>query len=123
MPYILIAVGGACGAAARFALDSWVSARASGDFPWGTLLVNVSGTFMLGLLFSLAVERGVLSAEIRLPLLVGFLGSYTTFSTWMLETLRLVEEGAWLAAVVNAAGSVMLGMAAVVVGIAIGRTV
>lgn len=123
MPYILIAAGGACGAVARFALDSWVSSRASGDFPWGTLLVNVTGTFVLGLLFSLAVERGVIPADIRLPILIGFLGSYTTFSTWMLETLRLVEQGAWLGAFVNAAGSVVLGMAAVVVGMIIGRTV
>lgn len=123
MPYILIAVGGACGAVARFALDSWVSWRGPSDFPWGTLLVNVSGTFLLGLLFALAAERGVLPADIRLPLLVGFLGSYTTFSTWMLETLRLTEQGAWLAAFLNAGGSVVLGMAAVVVGMTIGRNV
>lgn len=71
----------------------------------------------------LAAERGVLPADIRLPLLVGCLGSYTTFSTWMLETLRLTEQGAWLAAFLNAGGSVVLGMAAVVVGMTIGRNV
>ncbi len=123
MSYVLIAAGGACGAVARFALDSWVASRTSGDFPWGTLLVNLTGTFVLGFLFSLTVERGVLPADIRLPLLIGFLGSYTTFSTWMLETLRLMEQGAWLAALTNAGGSVVLGMAAVFIGMTVGRTV
>lgn len=123
MTYVLIAIGGACGAVARFALDAWVSPRIAGDIPWGTLLINVSGSLLLGLLFALTVERGVLPADLRPPLMVGFLGAYTTFSSWMLESLRLVEDGAWLAAIVNVAGSVALGLAAVVIGIAVGRNV
>jgi len=121
MTYVLIAIGGAGGAMTRFALDSWVSARVGSDFPWGTLLINVSGSFLLGLLFALTIERGVLSPELRAPLMIGFLGAYTTFSTWMLESWRLVEDGALLAAMLNLGGSVVLGMAAVICGLVIGR--
>lgn len=93
MTYVLIAIGGAGGAVARFALDTWVSSRIAGAFPWGTLLINVSGSFVLGLLFALTIERGVLPADLRPPLMIGFLGAFTTFSTWMLESVRLVEDG------------------------------
>ena len=123
MTYVLIAIGGAGGAVTRFALDSWVAARVGGDFPWGTLLINVSGSFLLGLLFALTIERGVLSPELRAPLMIGFLGAYTTFSTWMLESWRLVEDGAVLAAMLNVGGSVVLGMAAVICGLVVGRNV
>jgi CrcB protein len=121
--YVLIAIGGAGGAVTRFAVDGWVSARFGGDFPWGTLLINVSGSFVLGLLFALTIERGVLSPELRAPLMIGFLGAYTTFSTWMLESWRLVEGGALLAAMLNVGGSLLLGMAAVICGLVIGRNV
>lgn len=123
MTYALIAIGGASGALARFVLDTWVSDRVAGVFPWGTLVVNVSGSFALGLLYALTVERGVLPPEARAALMIGFLGAYTTFSTFMLESLRLLEEGAHVAALVNVAGSVAMGFGAVVVGMAIGRIV
>jgi CrcB protein len=123
MTYVLIAIGGAGGAVTRFALDSWVSTRVGGDFPWGTLLINISGSFLLGLLFALTIERGVLSPELRAPLMIGFLGAYTTFSTWTLESWRLIEGGALLEAMLNVGGSVVLGMAAVIAGLAIGRNV
>ena len=76
---------------------------------------------MLGLLFGLAIERAILPADIRAPLMVGFLGAYTTFSTWMLDSWRLVEEGSVLLAVANLAGSVVLGMVAVVAGLLVAR--
>jgi CrcB protein len=123
MTYVLIAIGGATGALARYVLDTLISERAGGLFPWGTLVVNVSGSFVLGVLYALTVERGVLPPEARAALLIGFLGAYTTFSTFMLESFRLVEEEAYMAALVNTAGSVVLGFAAVVAGIAIGRFV
>jgi CrcB protein len=87
----------------------------------GTLVVNLSGAFLLGLLFAWATERDVLPREIRGPLMIGFLGAYTTFSTWMLESWRLVEDGAWQLALLNLGGSVVLGMIAVVGGLAVGR--
>src|SRR3954453_3826613 len=90
---LLIAVGGAPGAVTRYLVDGFITDRAAPGFPWGILIVNLSGAFGLGLLYALAIERDVLSAGIRAPLLIGFLGAYTTFSTWMLDSWRLVEAG------------------------------
>lgn len=121
MPLVLIAIGGAAGAVSRYVVDTWVSERAASSFPWGTFVVNVSGSFVLGALFALAIERNVLPADIRLPVLVGFVGAFTTFSTLMLESWRLVEGGATLLALANLVGSVVVGMVALVLGLAVGR--
>ena len=121
MTIIEIAIGGAAGAVTRYFVDGWVSDRTGAAFPFGTLLVNLSGTFLLGLLATLALERSVLPAAIRPPVLIGFLGAYTTFSTWMLESWRLAEQGALLGAVADIGGSVVLGLIALGAGIAIGR--
>ncbi len=123
MPYVAVAVGGAFGAVARFAIDGWVSERTSGIFPWGTLVINLSGAFLLGLLATLAIDRSVLSPDIRPIAMIGFLGAYTTFSTWMLDCWRLLEEGAWALAAANLVGSVLLGLVAVGLGVALGRLV
>lgn len=122
MTLVEIAIGGAAGATARYLVDGWVSDRTGGAFPFGTLVVNLSGAFLLGLLATLALERSVLSTAIRPAVLIGFIGAYTTFSTWMLESWRLAEQGAWLGAVANIGGSVVLGLVALGAGIAIGRT-
>jgi fluoride exporter len=121
VPLILIALGGAAGAVARYVLDSAVSERWPSAFPWGTLAVNLSGTLILGFLFALTIERGVLPASSRAPLMIGFLGAYTTFSTLMLESWHLVEDGAVGIAVANIVGSCVLGLVAVFIGLAIGR--
>ena len=92
LPLVLIALGGAAGATFRYLLDTWISERAGGAFPWGTLVVNVSGSLVLGLLFALAIDRGVLPASVRGPILIGFIGAYTTFSTLMLESWRLASR-------------------------------
>jgi fluoride exporter len=121
MTLIAIAAGGAVGAVARYLVDATVSARLAGAFPWGTLVVNASGSFALGCLFALAIERNVLPASIRAPILIGFLGAYTTFSTLMLEERRLWEDGAFVLAIANLAGSTAAGIAALALGLAIGR--
>ncbi|HET7828604.1 MAG TPA: fluoride efflux transporter CrcB [Candidatus Limnocylindrales bacterium] len=121
MDLVLVGVGGFFGAIARRVVDLWVSERADSAFPFGTLVVNLTGAFVLGLLFAWATERDVLPAEIRAPVMIGFIGAYTTFSTWMLESWRLVEDGAWQLAALNIAGSVALGLVAVVAGLAVGR--
>jgi CrcB protein len=121
MPLLLVALGGAAGAVTRYVVDGFVADRATGAFPWGTLVINLSGSMLLGLLFALAVERGVLPAAVRAPLMIGFLGAYTTFSTLMLESWRLWEDGATAMALANAFGSVALGLVAVFVGLVIGR--
>ena len=121
MDLVLVGLGGFFGAIARRVVDLWVSDRAGTPFPVGTLVVNLSGAFLLGLLFAWATERDVLPREIRGPVMIGFIGAYTTFSTWMLESMRLVEDGAWQLALLNLVGPVVLGMIAVGAGLALGR--
>ena len=121
MQALLVGVGGFAGAIARWFLDGWISARNPTAFPLGTLVINATGSFLLGLLFAWILERGVLPADLRAPLMIGFLGAYTTFSTFMLESWRLVEDGAWLLAALNLGGSVLVGLVAVLGGLAVGR--
>ena len=119
----LIGLGGFGGAIARYLMDRRVSVWVGGSLPWGTFVVNMSGSFLLGVLFALLVERGALPGSWRGPVMIGFIGAYTTFSTLMLESWRLVEDGAWFAALVNLGGSVLLGMVFVVLGVVVGRAV
>lgn len=121
MHLILIGIGGFAGAISRYLVDGWVAGWTRGSFPWGTMAVNVSGSLLLGLAFALAVERAALPAGVRGPMMIGFIGAYTTFSTLALESWRLLEDGAYLQAVANLGGSVVLGLAALVAGIGIGR--
>jgi CrcB protein len=121
MTLFLVGAGGFFGAISRYLVDGWVSGSTGGGFPWGTLVVNVTGSFVLGLLFAASVERGLLPAEIRAPVLIGFIGAYTTFSTLTLETWRLVEDGSYILAIANMGGSLALGLAAVVAGLLLGR--
>jgi len=123
MPLVLIGLGGFFGAVARSLVDSAVAERTAGAFPWGTLVVNLSGSLVLGILFAMTAERGILPAEVRGPVLIGFIGAYTTFSTLMLESWRLVEAGAPVIGVANIVGSSVLGMVAVAGGLAIGRVI
>ena len=111
LPLVLgIGLFGAVGAIARFLLDGVVSARASSIFPWGTLVVNLSGAFALGFV------TGKLSGDAQLLVGTGLLGGYTTFSTWMFESHRLGEDGELRAGVVNLLGSLILGFLAVWLG-------
>jgi CrcB protein len=118
---LLIGVGGFVGAIARYLIDARVSAWTGGTLPWGTFVINVSGSLLIGQLFALLVERAAFAAELRGPLMIGFLGAYTTFSTLALESWRMIEDGAWIAASANLIGSVVVGLIAVVVGISLGR--
>jgi CrcB protein len=119
---LLIALGGAAGAVARFLVDNAILDRFAGAFPLGIFVVNLTGAFALGLLAGLIVDRGALPTDLRNPLMVGFLGAYTTFSTLMLDSFRLFEDGLPALAVVNIGGSLVLGVVAVVGGLWLGRT-
>lgn len=110
-----VAAVGGLGALARFELDRRVQLRAAGEFPLGTLIVNVSGSFVLGLLTGLAVTGDAVLLEG-----VGFLGSFTTFSTWMLETERLEEDGQRRLAIANVILALLAGAVAVAAGWALG---
>lgn len=116
MNVLLVAAGGAIGAASRYLLGGWIQSRLGPDFPWGTFIVNVSGCLLIGVVLGLA-ERGALPGEARLFLAVGVLGGYTTFSTFGYETLKLIEGGETAAALLNAFGQLALGLAAVYLGL------
>jgi fluoride exporter len=120
---LLIGAGGFVGAIARYLVDGRVVYYTGTAMPWGTFAINISGSFFVGLMFALVTERAVLPAELRAPVMIGFIGSYTTFSTWTLEAWRMMEDGAWLNATVNLGGSVVVGMIAVVAGVVIGRMI
>ena len=122
-PVILIGIGGFAGAIARYLVELRVAAWTGGSLSWGTFVVNISGSFAVGLLSALIVERSALPAELRGPLMIGFIGSYTTFSTLALDSWRLAEGGAWLSAGANLLGSVGIGIVAVIAGLAIGRAI
>jgi len=123
MPYLLVGLGGFAGALARYVVDGAVSDRTGGAFPWGTFVVNLTGSFVLGLLFALTAERAILPADIRAPVMTGFIGAYTTFSTWMLESWRLLEVGSYGLALANLGGSIALGLMAVAAGLVVGRAI
>jgi CrcB protein len=123
VPILLIGAGGFAGAITRYLVDTRVSAMTGGALPWGTFVVNVSGSLVVGILFALLVERAAMAAELRGPLMIGFLGAYTTFSTLALESWRMLEDGAWMMASLNLVGSVVIGLVAVIVGISIGRVI
>jgi CrcB protein len=120
---MLVGIGGFFGAIARWFVDRRVSHLTGATVPWGTFVVNITGSFVLGLLFALIVERAALNSHYRAPLMIGFIGAYTTFSTLMLESWRLVEDGAWQVAIVNIGGSIVIGMIAVIGGVVVGRAI
>lgn len=117
---LLVAVGAALGGVCRYLLQGWIISR-TGPNVIALFVVNVSGAFALGLVTTLAVERNLIGADVRLFLGTGFLGGYTTFSSWMLESLQLSEAGDVSRAALNVAGSAVAGLLAVYLGSASGR--
>ena len=110
---VLVGAGGFCGALARYATARWADTLVDGRFPLGTFVVNVSGSFLLGLLGGVLAARLVPQGDnLRLALGVGFLGAFTTFSTFEMETHALLEDGAWIPASANIVLSVVAGLLA-----------
>ncbi len=120
---IAIAGGGALGAILRFGMSSYIYRLLGRDFPYGTLAVNMVGSLIMGILFILFVERGLVSAEWRSAIIIGFLGAFTTFSTFSMETLMLVESGELSRAALNVVLSVTLCLFATWLGLVMGRQI
>ena len=123
IPYLLVGLGGFIGANARFVVARLVGALVDTRFPLGTFAINVSGSFLLGVLGALATQKVTPNSEsMRLALGVGFLGAFTTFSTFEFETHALIDDGSWLMATTNMFASLFVGLVAVRAGIVVART-
>jgi CrcB protein len=123
MTYLAISIGAVLGANARFVIGDWVTERLGSAFPFGTLLINVTGSFVVGIVLTAVAERAGAAWWIRPTMAIGFLGSYTTFSTFSYETLSLVQAGSIALAAANVAGSVVATLLGVYVGTIVGRAI
>ncbi len=123
MNFIFVAIGGALGAVARYVLGSWISGKWTYDFPLHTFLINITGAFLLGLLNTLFLDKLTLSPEMRLAMTVGFLGAFTTFSTFGYEAIMLMKDGNILTAGMYTLVSIIVGFLGVVLGMGLARLV
>lgn len=121
--YIAVAVGGALGAIARYWIAGIIAARFDSRFPFSTLAINLSGSFVAGLFLTLASERISIHPTWRLAVAVGFLAAYTTFSTWAYESFKLLEEGSIARSLTNLIGGMILGILALWLGVITARGV
>jgi CrcB protein len=120
---VIIGIGGALGAVARYGIGLWIGQRWGRSFPLGTFVINVSGSFLIGLLMTLLAERFTVNPQWRLLLVVGFLGAYTTFSTFEYETGALLKDGEWTFAMLNVILSVVAGFIALKFGEMIAKAI
>lgn len=116
-----LSLAGACGTVSRFAVCEIAAKANNGPIPLGTFAVNISGSFLFGLIYAGAQSKLNLSAETRVILLAGFMGAFTTFSTFAFDIAKLLKSAQWMHACGNAIGQVVLGVAALVAGVMVGR--
>ena len=121
MAVLLVSLGGGIGSAARYLVGGWFASRFGPAFPYGTFFINVSGSFIIGFFLALAQERLTLGPSWRLFFAVGFVGGYTTFSTFEYESIRLLQDRELLLAALYMVGSVVTGAFAAIAGIALGN--
>ena len=117
----MIGLGGALGALARYQLAAMIQARVPAGFPWGTFVVNVTGCLVMGVAATLLTDRLVVHPNWRFLIPIGFIGAYTTFSTFEYETFRAVTEGDWMIGATNVVGSVIAGYIALWLGVVLAR--
>lgn len=121
--FVWLALAGVCGTLARYGLSGWIQRMVGAAFPWGTFAVNLTGCFLFGMIWSLAENRLLINNEVRTVILLGFLGAFTTFSSFAFETSQMIRDGQWLAAGLNVTGQNVLGIAGLFLGLALGRAV
>ena len=119
--FIAVALGGALGAVTRYGVGVWMSNKWVYSFPWHTFLVNISGAFLLGLFNGLFMDKITVSPELKIALTVGFLGAFTTFSTFGYEAILLIKEGDILTAGLYTLSSVVIAFIGVLLGMALAR--
>lgn len=122
-PYLLISLGAILGANARFLLANWAAERWGTAFPFGTLIINLSGSLVLGFFLTYTLNHSLTDPRYRQLVAVGFLGAYTTFSTYTYDSVSLLLNGNWQSGLLNLFGSAILGALAVLVGIGLARLV
>ena len=118
-----VGLGGFLGSIARYVLSGWAAARWGVIFPWGTFIINISGSFILGFFLAFAQERPWVHPQARLLFAIGFVGAYTTFSTYTYESIRLMMNGQFALAAAYIVGSVVFGLVAVFAGVALGNSI
>lgn len=118
---LLLSFAGTLGTLARFGLQGWVQSLMGGRFPWGTVAVNLAGCFAFGVCWSFFEERATITGEARIIVLTGFMGAFTTFSTFVFETAQLLRDDQWFLAFANFSLQNFVGLAALFIGLAIGR--
>lgn len=121
--FLLISIGAIAGANLRYWVGDWVAARLGASFPYGTLVVNLTGTLILGIFITLATERFLWDPRWRVLVAIGFCGSYTTFSSYMFESVNLITSGQYTSGLLNLFGSVILGVLVMFAGIMLGRMI
>jgi CrcB protein len=121
--FLWICLGGAAGTGARYLVTLWALRIAGPGFPWGTLAVNVVGSFLIGLIMQVALTTGLIPPLLRLGLTTGVMGGFTTYSTFNYETLLYLQRNEWLLAFANLAATVLLCLAAGALGLVAGRFV
>lgn len=121
--FLLISTGAIIGANLRYFIQDWAAQRLGTSFPYGTLIINITGSLILGFFMTVATERFLIDPRWRVMISLGVLSSFTTFSTYTFESMALIQAGQWQLGVVNLVGSVLLGVFAAILGIFLGRLI
>lgn len=123
LKYLMVGLGGCLGSILRFWLGSYIGGRLGSRFPYGTFVINVTGSFLIGMVLTMLAEKTQWSPNWRYLIPIGFIGGYTTFSTFEYETFRLLQDGQIVTAMLNVVGSVVIGFAGVWAGAVAGRSI
>jgi len=118
---LFLAIAGALGTLCRYGLGGLAQRIVGTDFPWGTLFINILGCLIIGFVMQVALNSNVIPAASRIMVTIGFLGAFTTFSTFSYETVKFLEDGAWVSATLNIASNVGLGLIATFLGMLLGK--